>query len=88
MNLIKTIALLLTFTFCSCSTIVSDVLTFGSEPLAVDTSGMMLDYGGQLVNKRQSLFCSHWNIIGKEVTFIARNGKKVTRKVVKIDKLG
>jgi len=88
MNLIKKIVLLLTFTVCSCSTVLTNDILFLNKPLLVDTSGMMVDYGGQLVNKRQSLFCTHWDILGEEVTFIARNGEKVKRKVVKVDRLG
>ena len=49
---------------------------------------MMVKYGGQLINKRQSLFCTHWDILGEKISFIARNGKAVHRTVVKIDKLG
>ena len=88
MNLIKTISLLFTFIFCSCSTVVTHGLTFEDKALFVDTSGMMVDYGGQLINKRQSLFCTHWDILGMDVTFIARNGEKVKRRVIKMDKLG
>jgi hypothetical protein len=91
--LLKTIAAVLLFIFCD--TIkpaefraLSTQVIKASETLDVDTSGMMVDYGGQLVNKRQSLFCTHWNLIGKEVTFIARNGEKVTRVVVGQNRLG
>ena len=59
-----------------------------TDLLKVDTSGMMVDYGGQLINKQQSLFCTHWNIFGEEVTFIARNGEKVKRTVVGVQQLG
>ena len=59
-----------------------------NDVLKVDTSGMMVDYGGQLINKRQSLFCTHWDILGQEVTFIARNGKEVKRIVIDMRRLG
>lgn len=59
-----------------------------ADVLEVDTSGMMVDYGGQLINKRQSIFCTHWDIFGKEVTFIARNGKEVKRTVANVQRLG
>lgn len=86
MNLIKAIALTLLLTFCG--NLYSHDVARDVKPLKVDTSGMMLKYGGQLINKRQSLFCTHWDILGEEISFIARNGKEVKRTVVKIDKLG
>lgn len=89
MNLLKTIALILTLTFCTnCGVVYSHDIALGKKPLNVDESGMMVKYGGQLINKRQSLFCTHWDILGEEISFIARNGKAVNRTVVKIDKLG
>ena len=85
MDLIKTIALTLILTFCG--NLYSHDVARDVEPLKVDTSGMMIKYGGQLINKRQSLFCTHWDILGEEISFIARNGERVYRTVVKIDKL-
>lgn len=86
MNLIKTIALALILTFGG--SLYSHDVARDIKPFKVDTSGMMIKYGGQLINKRQSLFCTHWDILGEEVSFIDRNGKRIFRTVVKIDKLG
>lgn len=86
MRLIKLIAVLLVLTFGG--NLHSHDVTKNKEPFKIDMSGMMVDYGGQLINKRQSLFCTHWDLQGKEVEFIARDGKRVKRTVVKTDKLG
>ena len=86
MKIIKLVAVLLITTFCD--NLYSHDVTEGKEPLKVDMSGMMVEFGGQLINKRQSLFCTHWDLLGKEVVFIARNGERVKRTVVKMDKLG
>tara|TARA_R110000765_G_scaffold424197_1_gene534493 strand:+ start:1757 stop:2398 length:642 start_codon:yes stop_codon:yes gene_type:complete len=86
MNIIKLIVVLITLTFYG--NLYSHDVTEGKEPLKVDMSGMMVEFGGQLINKRQSLFCTHWDLLGKEVVFIARNGERVKRTVVKMDKLG
>jgi len=98
MKTLKTIIAIFTLLFysgCGVSELQSYNINFtstqkeeGSKVLDVDTSGMMVDYGGQLINKRQSLFCTHWNIVGKEVTFIARNGEKVKRIVLGMNRLG
>jgi len=82
MNLIKAIALTLIFTFCG--NLYSHDVARDIKPFDVDESGMMVKYGGQLINKRQSLFCTHWDILGEEISFIARNGKEVKRTVVTI----
>lgn len=86
MTFIKLAAVLLTLTFGG--NLYSHDVTEGLKPIKVDMSGMMVDFGGQLINKRQSLFCTHWDLLGKEVEFIARNGERVKRTVVKMDKLG
>ena len=93
MNILK--LLLLIWVLAGCTGI-SHTMLLTEEPkveeaakvLKVDTSGMMVDYGGQLINKRQSLFCTHWDILGREVTFIARNGKEVKRIVIDMRRLG
>lgn len=92
----KTLKALLLMWFLVGCTGISQTMLLTNEPkgmvvndtLNVDTSGMMVDFGGQLINKRQSLFCTHWDIMGKEVTFIARNGKAVKRTVVDMRRLG
>lgn len=92
MRIIKTavVVILLVLTQCVSNPLkqLNIVQTQPAEVLDVDTSGMMVDYGGQLINKRQSIFCTHWNIFGKEVTFIARNGEKVKRTVIAMNRLG